>query len=412
MISLGFVVHAVAFSALFVTSFSERREAVLAKDEEMFKLMAKDVYLFLKDPSASNELVRMSQDVLDEHFEELPELAEVPGCLNTVTKKRWINTNQQIGFGMAGSVWVVQDGAHDDKEYALKMMRVRPESEQRPARGGLIVTLQDFASEVAAQRLAAEKIGAPTVIDYWVCRRQTEEEPRLGFIVMDKIQGKSFKEYATQTAMEGNVWCQAKFLPPAPSVMGYIPQELHQQIQNGVEILDQDGLYIADFHAGNFIIENATNRLVFIDFGDVTGCEHKPGHAKVDAMTKLGCPIQTNLVELVQAQDTINVRDLVFMKGADDWWIPGNEIKERNHDSTFFTVKSRNGTKHKNVPVADLFRLENMECLHDQDYGSSGEMVFDMLDRLSEADHLNEGRDTFFSKHLADIRSTRLQTGS
>jgi len=404
---LGWVVGGIALAFLFKPSYSARTAG-----NDTFKDKAQDILSSLQAANPSVELVRVSQDAPTELADEVPKLAEVSGCLVTVLNKQWKNMKEKIGSGKVGSVWVVQNVA-DGKDYALKMMRIRREKETMSARGGLAVTLQDFSREVAAQTLAAQKNLAPAVIDYWVCRHASKEEATLGFIVMEKIHGKNLAVYAREVHQSDiGVWCQRNTLGVQP-LKGFIPQEMHQQIQHGVEALDQGGLYILDLHVGNIMIEDGTNRLLFIDFGDVSGCEHKKGHAKVDAMAKLGCPIKTSLVELVRDEETsaenLRERDMVFLRGMHDWWIPTGVIKQCTEGYTF-TVESRWGTQRKNVAVADLFKFVDAECLHDQDDNlSDNSHQFDnMFERQSNAtkegrfSHKSDG--DMFEAHLADIK--------
>ena len=100
---------------------------------------------------------------------------------------------------------------------------------------------------------AAQLNIGPKIYYSTVCIDPTNYEKIIGYIVMERIYGKNI-----DTKLE---------------VDNYI-----DDIFNKISLLYDNGIYYNDFHKNNFIIENKTNKLYIIDYGEIcdineTQCE-------------------------------------------------------------------------------------------------------------------------------------------
>ena len=98
--------------------------------------------------------------------------------------------------------------------------------------------------EIDASKVAAQLNIGPKIYYSTVCIDPTNYEKIIGYIVMEKIDGKNI-----DTKLE---------------IDNYI-----DYIFNKINLLYDNGIYYNDFHVNNFIIENKTNKLYIIDYGEI-----------------------------------------------------------------------------------------------------------------------------------------------
>jgi hypothetical protein len=104
--------------------------------------------------------------------------------------------------------------------------------------------LKKIDDEIDASKVAAQLNIGPKIYYSTVCIDPTNYEKIIGYIVMERIYGKNI-----DTKLE---------------VDNYI-----DDIFNKISLLYDNGIYYNDFHKNNFIIENKTNKLYIIDYGEI-----------------------------------------------------------------------------------------------------------------------------------------------
>lgn len=98
--------------------------------------------------------------------------------------------------------------------------------------------------EIQASKIA-DKLGiGPKIYYSTLCIEPSDYEKIIGYIVMEKIDGKNI-----DSKLE---------------IDQYI-----DDIYEKINLLQNYGVYYEDFHKNNFIIENKTNKLFIIDFGEL-----------------------------------------------------------------------------------------------------------------------------------------------
>ena len=107
--------------------------------------------------------------------------------------------------------------------------------------------------EIEASKIAEQLGIGPKIYYSSICIDPTNYEKIIGYIVMEKINGKNIN-----TKLEIDSYIDIIF--------------------NKINLLYDNGIYYNDFHINNFIIENKTNRLYIIDYGEIcdineTNCE-------------------------------------------------------------------------------------------------------------------------------------------
>jgi len=113
--------------------------------------------------------------------------------------------------------------------------------------------LKKIDYEIDTSKVASQLNIGPKIYYSTVCIDPTNYEKIIGYIVMERIYGKNIT-----TKLE---------------IDNYI-----DDIFNKINLLYDNGIYYNDFHVNNFIIENKTNKLYIIDYGEI--CDINETHCE------------------------------------------------------------------------------------------------------------------------------------
>jgi hypothetical protein len=104
--------------------------------------------------------------------------------------------------------------------------------------------LKKIDDEMEASKIAAQLNIGPKIYYSTLCIDPTDYEKIIGYIVMKRIYGKNIDNKL--------------------EIDNYI-----DDIFNKINLLYENGIYYNDFHVNNFIIEDKTNKLYIIDYGEI-----------------------------------------------------------------------------------------------------------------------------------------------
>ena len=104
--------------------------------------------------------------------------------------------------------------------------------------------LKKIDDEMEASKIAAQLNIGPKIYYSTLCIDPTDYEKIIGYIVMERIYGKNIDNKL--------------------EIDNYI-----DDIFNKINLLYENGIYYNDFHVNNFIIEDKTNKLYIIDYGEI-----------------------------------------------------------------------------------------------------------------------------------------------
>jgi len=104
--------------------------------------------------------------------------------------------------------------------------------------------LNKIEYEFEASTIAGKLGIGPKIYYNTICIDPTDYEKIVGYLVMEKINGKIIETHF--------------------EIDKYI-----DEIYNKINILYDNNIFYNDFHINNFLIENTTNRVYIIDYGDI-----------------------------------------------------------------------------------------------------------------------------------------------